>query len=85
MGISTLTLSYDGRARFDTSHPKASWHCFWSGTSAERVELSCTPSTEPDQTHHFQLQVANQERAELIRGERPVALLRRLSKNPVID
>jgi hypothetical protein len=84
MGITDLTLAYEGRALFTSREPAASWHCFWSGKDAENAALSCTPSTHPDREVHFRFRVEQSQRGTLYRDSRLVARFRRLEGKPEI-
>ena len=56
-GVSRLTLSYEGRAMFDSKTPPANWHCFWGGTDRQTARLDCTPSSNTDKETQFTFSV----------------------------
>lgn len=67
MGISKLTVGFEGRAEFISSKndEKTSWHCFWGVAENENIRLDCSPSTNPEQEKSFILGINDQGLAEL--------------------
>ena len=90
-GITVLTLSYDGKASFDTTKfQPASWRCFWGAVGEHEASLECSASTSPGQKEVFSLKLDDpdpikQQRAELHHNEQLVAMFEREDKNPVIE
>jgi len=82
-GLSRLVVGFDGRASFDTKSSKTiSWHCFWSASGKQEIQLSCTPSTNPDNGQKFSLNVNEQGLAEFKQQGKRIALLKRLDEDP---
>ncbi len=84
-GISGLTLSYEGRALFTTTKPKASWHCFWSAAGKREAILDCTPSSNPDQEVKYLFRVNRQGEGELLRQDRVLGRFRHTEGKPEIS
>jgi hypothetical protein len=84
VGIERLIIAYDGRGLFATTHPKASWHCFWSGENARTLLLDCTPSTNPEQEVRYRFRVTEAGQGELLRDDRLVARFRKTAENAEI-
>ncbi len=83
-GIHELVLAFDGRAQFATAHPKASWHCFWNARKARLAELSCTPSSHPDNKTSYHFRVEENDIGILGRDGKVMARFRRLPGKPEI-
>jgi len=83
-GIPALTLSYDGRALFTTTNPKASWHCFWSAAGKREATLDCTSSANPDQEVEYRFRVSAQGEGTLLRQDRVLGRFRRTEGKPEI-
>lgn len=82
-GITEIVVGFDGRANFTT--PKldnATWHCFWSGIDKHKIEMKCTPSTNPDQEERFTLINTKQGISELQHNEKLITTLIRQDEDP---
>lgn len=84
-GVESLILSYDGRALFTTTSPRASWHCFWNATGKTQTRLKCTPSSNPDQEVEYLFRVDERGEGSLLRNGVVLGRFRRLEGKPEID
>ena len=83
LGINRLVVGYEGRAEFKTSKlDNANWHCFWAAPDKKKLELNCTPSTNPDQKRSFSLNVNDQGVAEFQEKGAVLATFTRVDENP---
>ena len=83
LGINRLVVSFEGRAEFKTSKlDNAVWHCFWAAPDKKKLELNCTPSTNPDQNRSFSLNVNDQGLAEFQEKGAVLATFTRVNENP---
>lgn len=84
-GIVRLVVSFNGRAEFSSRHPLAAdWHCFWSGLDKHRIELDCTPSTQPDQKQVFILYATVKGQARLQQQTKTIAAFHLLDEDPTL-
>lgn len=84
-GISRLTMSFDGRAKFvSTKLNDATWHCFWSASGDKQADLDCNPSTEKESKSLFVLKVTSPGEAELFHDLTRVGIFHLQNENPVI-
>ncbi len=81
-GISRLTLSYEGRAMFDSKTPSANWHCFWGGRDARTVQLDCTPSSHADRETQFSFSVDKDGTGILSLGGKALGRFKRADGKP---
>jgi len=73
LGVDRLVAGFEGRAEFTTSKlDNAVWHCYWGVPDKSKLELTCTPSTNPDLKRVFILSVNDQGLAELRDKSDPV-------------
>jgi len=83
LGINRLVVGFEGRAEFITRKlDNANWHCFWAAPDKEKLELNCTPSTNPDEKRSFTLSVNDQGLAEFQEKGAVLATFTRLDENP---
>lgn len=84
MGISKLTVSFEGRAEFVSGKKdeKSVWHCFWTTFEKKKLRLDCTPSTNPEQKKSFILSANDQGQAELRDNSTLLASFIRSDENP---
>ena len=84
MGISKLTVGFEGRAEFVSGKKDENtiWHCFWATPEKKKLRLDCTPSTNPEQMTSFILSVNDQGQAELRDQSILLASFIRSDENP---
>ena len=85
LGIARLVAGFEGRAEFTTSKlDNAVWHCFWGAPDKKVLELTCTPSTNPDQKRAFTLSVNDAGLGELrdVDNTKLLATFTRLDEDP---
>ncbi len=85
LGVDRLVAGFEGRVEFTTSKlDNAVWHCFWGAPDKKVLELTCTPSTNPDQKRAFTLSVNDAGLGELrdVDNTKLLATFTRLDEDP---
>jgi hypothetical protein len=86
MGIPSLTIGFEGKARFSSSKTTpATWHCFWNASGRQTIDLDCTPSIDTEAETHFVLTVTDNQAAKLSMDGKPVGNFARSDKMPKIQ
>ena len=76
-----LSIQFDGRAEFfGEGVETAVERCFWSGDSAEVIQLECVVAANIELKRSYLLQVTGERQALLLRDGDPVGGFRRVEE-----
>lgn len=76
-----LEVTYEGRALlFAAGEQEAGRRCFWGGENAQAIAMTCKPATAMDSEERYQLIVAADGTATLLRDGTVRARLARVSR-----